>query len=122
MYRPPTEGKKDFHTRCHSQPLKRGALEVSFEVAKGWNAVDIASELNRIAFQGMKIEDYRSYATEGGAWGISIYTEKAGTLFILEDSGEHDKVDAFFRSVRYGGFRFTSATADGQAITLTRER
>ena len=122
MYRPPTEGKKDFHTRCHSQPLKRGALEVSFEVLEGWNAEDIASELDRMAKEGLRIEDYRSYNTaEGTAWGISVYTKKNGTLFILKDSREHDAIDNFFKSVRYGNFRFISATANRQIITLTRE-
>jgi hypothetical protein len=104
---------------------------VSFEVAEGWNAADIASELNRMAQEEIRIEDYRSYATEGGAlagaltgyaaWGISVYTKKNGTLFILKDSSDHDKVDAFFKSIRYGNFRFVSATSDGQTITLTRE-
>jgi len=111
--------------RCHSQrspqrPLGEGW--VSFEVAEGWDAGNIASELNKIAEQGIKIEDYRSYATEGGVWGISIWSKKAGTLFVLKDSGEHGKIDAFFKSVRYGNFRFASATAEGQVITLTRER
>ena len=90
-------------------------------MAEGWNAEDIASEINRIAHDGLKIEDYRSYATEGNAWGISIYTKKVGTLFILKDIREHNAVDAFFKSVRYGGFRLVSATANRQVITLTRE-
>jgi len=122
LYRPPSEKKEDFHKRCHSQPLKRGALEVSFEVPEGWNAKDIASELDRMAKEGLRIEDYRSYSTaEGTAWGISIYTKRNGTLFILKDSQDHDAIDTFFRSVRYGNFTFVSATANRQTITITRE-
>ena len=97
-------------------------LSVSFEVAEGWDAKDIASELNKIAKQGIKIEGTIVLTLlRDSAWGISIYGKKAGTLFILKDNREHDKVDAFFRSVRYGNFRFVSATSDGQTITLTRE-
>ena len=132
LYRPPSE-KKDF--RAHRGPggtclkgqkksyIPECLAPVSFEVAEGWDAKQIASELNRIAEEGMKIEDYRSYGVQGNPknWGISIYTKRAGTLFVLKDSRDHEAIDNFFRSVRYGNFRFVSATANRQTITLTRE-